>query len=344
MKQVYLDYNATTPLLSEVEAAMRPFWSEDFGNASSVHRMGQKARFAVDEAREIIAQAVHCRPGDLVFTSGGTEANNLAIQGLARNKGRSGKDHGVTSTIEHPSVLDVCRHLEREGLKLSQVNAESHGVVNAAKFLEVIHESTGWASLMLINNETGAFQPVERVGRILKEKSVLFHSDCVQALGKVSIHLKSLPVDTASFSAHKLGGPKGVGALYIREGLSLGAMFHGGHQEKNIRPGTENPALIAGFARAVEIATANLKANQNHMLRLKHKLHDGIKAAIPGLRMNGSLGDTIHNTLNMSFGTLDGTAVMMNLDQKGIYVSTGSACAAGSAACTVGGFVAIVRS
>ncbi len=329
--EAYLDYNATTPLDPLVAEEMRPFLSGEFGNASSFHKKGQAARNAVELARERIADFLEIEPGDLIFTSGGTEADNLALKGtLERQASTTNRRHLVVSTIEHQAVLHPAQTLEKNGFKVSYVPVTGDGLVDLDALKSVVTDETALVSIMHANNETGVIQPIEEIARIAHAKGALFHTDAVQSFGKIPINIEKTGIDLMTISAHKICGPKGAGALYIRKGLKIKAALHGGHQEKNIRPGTENVAAIAGFGRAAELAAKNQKEESAGVLRLRDKLFSGLKESISGIQLNGDLGKRVTNTLNISFEGLDGETLLMNLDLKNIYVSTGSACTAGS--------------
>ena len=326
--ETYLDYNATTPLDPKVFEEMKPFLEDQFGNASSFHKKGQTARNAVELAREKIAQILEVEPADVVFTSGGTEANNLAVMGtldwLAPQK-----KHLVISSIEHQSVLHQAQHLMMQGYEISMVPVDGGGVIDLDFIKRVVTHKTALVSIMHVNNEVGSIQPIEEVAKIAHECDVLFHTDAVQSFGKIALTAESGP-DLISISAHKICGPKGVGALFIRKGLKLKPILHGGHQEKNIRPGTENVAAIAGFGAASELAQSQRSEESKRVGDLRKRLEEGIFKKIPAVRLNQHANARVYNTLNVSFEGLDGETLLMNLDLKNIYVSTGSACTAGS--------------
>ncbi len=326
--EAYLDYNSTTPIDPRVLEAMRPYLSSEFGNASSFHRKGQAARHAIEAARERVAEVLEVEPGDIVFTSGGTEADNLAVRGalMARLTERR---HVVVSAIEHPAVLDAARHLSKRGCALSLIPAGEDGMARLDELEKVVTEETALVGVMHVNNETGVIQPVERAARIAHAKGALFHVDAVQSFGKIPVRPESLGADLLAVSAHKICGPKGAGALYIRKGVKIEALLHGGHQEKNVRPGTENVAAIVGFGKAVELFAEHDK-EAARVLKLRDKLESGLRQAVSGFCVNGDPSNRVYNTLNVSFSGLDGETLLMNFDLKGICVSTGSACTAGS--------------
>ena len=327
--EAYLDYNSTTPVDPKVFEAMKPYLTEGFGNASSIHKKGQAARHAVELARETIADFLQVEPGDIVFTSGGTEADNLAVRGsleCLKDKRR----HLVISSIEHPAVLGPAKILEEHGFSVTRVPVDSQGFLDCDALKKAITEKTALVSVMHVNNEVGTIQPIEEVARLAHEKGALFHTDAVQSFGKIPINLEKIPADMVSVSAHKICGPKGAGALYIRKGLKVKAVTHGGHQEKNIRPGTENVAAIVGFGKAVELAAQNHDAEPKRVLALRERLHLGLQKSLGEIYLNGDVERRIYNTLNLSFLGLDGETLLLNFDLKNIYTSTGSACTAGS--------------
>lgn len=327
--EAYLDYNATTPLDPLVRQAMEPFMSGAFGNPSSFHKKGQAGRHAIETAREQIADTLKVEPGDIVFTSGGTEADNLALKGTMEwlsDKRR----HLVVSAIEHQAILHPAEYLKKNGFEVSIVPVSREGIVDLNALRAAVTDKTALVSIMHVNNEVGTIQPIGEAASIAHAKGALFHTDAVQSFGKLPIDIEEGKVDMLSVSAHKICGPKGAGALFIRKGLKIKPTVHGGHQEKNIRPGTENVLAIAGFGRAVQLAAQNQNEESQRVLRLREKLFSGLQASVPGMHLNGDLKARIYNTLNISFDGLDGETLLMNLDLKNIYVSTGSACTAGS--------------
>jgi cysteine desulfurase len=327
--EVYLDYNSTAPLDPQVFEAMKPFLCSSFGNASSFHQKGQAARHAVEAARETIADFLEVEPGDLVFTSGGTESDNLAVRGAVMEHLLK-RRHLVVSSVEHQAVLHTARHLEKRGVQVSVAPVNEAGVVDIETLREVVSDRTAVLSLMHVNNETGVIQPVEEAAQIAHARGALFHVDAVQSFGKLPVHPETLGADLLTISAHKICGPKGIGALYIKKGVKLQALLHGGHQEKNIRPGTENVAAIVGFGKAVELLGKAGEAEKRRVQKLRDRLYEGLRASVAGIRLNGDTKHRVYNTLNLSFPGLDGETLLMNLDLKHIYVSTGSACTAGS--------------
>ena len=326
---IYLDYNATSPIDPEVFEAMKPYLTEHFANASSFHQRGQAARHAVENAREIVADELGVEPGDIIFTSGGTESDNLAVRGVVMAR-MTERKHLAVSTIEHQAVLHAAQHLEKRRIPVSYVPSGEDGVVKLDELEKVVSDQTALVSLMHVNNETGVIQPIEEASKIARGKGAFFHVDAVQSFGKLPIDPQKLGADLLSLSAHKICGPKGVGALYIRKGVKIEALLHGGHQEKNVRPGTENVAGIVGLGKAVELAAKKRNEESARVEKLRDQLQKGLTEKISGIQLNGDAKHRIYNTLNVSFDGLDGETLLMNLDLKGICVSTGSACTAGS--------------
>ena len=298
--QSYLDYNSTTPLDPEVLEAMTRFMRDEYGNPSSFHKKGQAARHAIEEARETIAESLGAEPGDVFFTSGGTESDNLAVKGVMEFF-RGTRDHLVVSAIEHQAVLHAAKELESRGVKVTYVAVDSKGLVDLEKLRTAVTDRTALVSLMHVNNEIGTIQPVREAARLAHEKGAYFHTDAVQSFGKIDIDAGEMGADFLSMSAHKICGPKGAGALYVKKGAKLKAQVHGGHQEKNIRPGTENVAAIVGFGKAVELALKYGADESKRVLGLREKLHRGLQKAIPGIKLNGHPTERIYNTLNLSF-------------------------------------------
>ncbi len=325
--EAYLDYNATTPLDPEVRKVMTEALS--LANASSFHQAGQKARHAVEEARESIAESLSCEPGDIIFTSGGTESDNLAVRGvlMARLLERR---HLAVSSIEHQAVLHTALHLQKRRCAVSFVPVGADGVVKMDALKSVVTDETALVSLMHANNETGVIQPIEEAAKIAHAKDALFHVDAVQSYGKLDIDPEALGIDLLSISAHKIYGPKGAGALYIRKGVKIEALLHGGHQEKNVRPGTENVAAIAGFGKAAALAQQYKAEESRRVGGLRDRFEMTLLEKISGTHVNGDKKKRLYNTSSLSFEGLDGETLLMSLDLKGICVSTGSACTAGS--------------
>lgn len=328
--RVYLDANATTRTHPEVIKAMQPFYDRNYGNASSLHAFGNEARKAVEWARGKIGELIQAdSSGKIIFTSGGTESDNLAIKGTAfalKNKG----DHIITSSIEHPAVLKTCEYLERQGFRVTYTGVDKYGIVNMKELKDKITDDTILISVMSANNETGAIMPVEEIGELAAGKGIVFHTDAVQSVGKMPFGVKNGKIGMVSISAHKFNGPKGVGALYIKKGISLVPAHHGGHHEYGLRAGTENVPGIAGFGKACEIAVKYGEKNWIKIQRLRDLLQKRIQEEIENISLNGHPEKRLPNTLNVSFRGVEGESVVLNLDIEGIAVSTGSACASGS--------------
>jgi len=328
-KRIYLDHAATTPALPEVVDAMLPFLREEFANPSSIHAAGRAARQAVNLARSQVAGALGCPPEQIVFTSGGTESNVLALLGAAFAREESGgKGHIVTSAIEHPAVLGACRFLESRGHRVTHVRPNAQVCIEADAIIEAFAADTFLVSLMLVNNEVGTIQPVAEVARAARERGILTHCDGVQAVGKMPVNVESLGVDLLSFTGHKFGGPKGTGALFVREGTELRPIAAGGKQERGLRGGTENVAGIAGFGKACELAARDLEGNIDKVTRLRHRLIKLLDTASPG-RLNGDPEQTVPHVANVCLVYVDALLLMLNLSQRGICISVGSACASG---------------
>lgn len=319
--KIYLDNAATTKTAPEVVEAMKPFFAETYGNASSIHAFGEAAKEALEIAREKIAKIINAEPDEIIFTSGGTEGDNLAIKGAARALKSKG-NHIITSAFEHHAVLHTCQALEKEGFSVTYVGVDKDGLVKLDDLKKAIKKETILITIMHANNEIGTIQQIDKIGKMCKEKNVLFHSDIVQSFTKVPIDVKKINIDLASISAHKFHGPKGIGALYIRKGAKLQPLFDGGAQEFGIRPGTENVAGAAGFAKAAELVA---KKDIEKMTKLRDRLISEL-LKIPGTRLNGSKENRLCNNANISFDYIEGEAMLLSLDDKGIAVSTGSAC------------------
>jgi cysteine desulfurase len=329
VRKVYLDHNATTPVHPKVIETMLPFMNERFGNPSSVHSFGQDTREAMEKAREAVAGAFGARKDEIVFTSGGTESDNLAISGVVGALCKKGK-HLITSTIEHHAVLATCEHLAGIGFEVTEVACDKYGVVDPEDVRRAIKSDTILITIMHANNEVGTIQSIEEIGEIASEHGIVFHSDAVQSFGKIDLNTNNVKVNLLSVSSHKLYGPKGVGALYVRRGTPLSPVVFGGHHEKKRRAGTENVPGIVGFARAVELALADIKSTNTSMLALRNRLEEGIMSTIPNVRLNGHPTKRLSSTLNVSFEFVEGESLVLSLDMEGIAVSSGSACTSGS--------------
>jgi cysteine desulfurase len=331
--RAYLDYNATTPVDPAVLEAMLPFLAENFGNASSIHSAGQRARAAVDRARDSVAALLGAKPSEIVFTSGGTESDNLAIFGVVSAvapKSAGGRKHVITTTIEHHAVLNSCQALEGQGNAVTYIPVDSTGVVDPDEIRRALRSETILISVMHANNELGTIQPVEEIGRIAAEADIYFHCDAVQSAGKLPLNVNELGVDLLSVSAHKIYGPKGVGALYVRGGTPLAPQFHGGHHERDRRPGTENVPGIVGFGKAADLAFANLAAEPRRIAALRDRLQTAILNSISSVRVNGDATRRVPNTTNLSFAAAGGEAMLIALDLAGVACSTGAACSSGA--------------
>ncbi len=325
MRWVYLDNNASTPVLPEVLEAMRPCFAEHFGNASSIHHHGQETRAAVERGRELVAGLVGGRASEIVFTSGGTEADNLAIFGLAHPG-----DHVITSTIEHHAVLNACKHLETDGCEVTYVPVDGRGLVDPADVRRAIRPNTTLITIMFANNETGVVQPVAEIGKIAAEADIYFHSDAVQAAGKIPINVDDIGCDLLTISGHKLHGPQGVGALYVRKGTQLEPMLYGGRHERSRRAGTENVPGIVGLGKAAELAISGFERGEDKtMASLRDRLEREL-LEIEGTGLNGEGAPRVPNTTNIYFDGIEGEALVIALDLKGLAVSTGAACSSGA--------------
>lgn len=328
MNRIYLDNAATTPIRSEVLDAMMPYLSNRFGNPSSLYSYGQEAKKAIEEARDKVANAIYANSDEIFFTSGGTESDNWALKGAAYAlKGKG--NHIITSSVEHHAILHTCQYLESQGFEITYLPVDEYGLVDPNELKKAIKDSTILVSIMYANNEIGTIEPIQELANVSHEKGVLFHTDAVQAVGNVPIDVKKLDVDMLSMSAHKIYGPKGVGALYIRKGLRIDTLLQGGAQERNRRAGTENVAGIVGFGTAIELITKNIDEHIKKLTVLRDKLIDGI-LKIPYTRLNGHPIKRLPGNVNVSFEFVDGESLILSLDMEGICVSSGSACTAGS--------------
>ena len=329
MRRVYLDYNATTPVAPEVLAAMLPYFSEEYGNASSIHTFGQRARGAVEEAREAVSELLGARPAEIMFSSGGTESNNHAIFGVV-GAAPGERKHVITSAIEHSAVLDPCTALEKRGVAVTVLPVDREGVVNPEDVRRAIRPETVLITIMLANNELGTIEPMEEIGKIAAEARVTLHTDAVQAAGKIPIDVKKLGVHLLSISAHKLYGPKGVGALYVRKGTRLEPLLYGGHSERDRRPGTEDVTSIAGMGKAAELVLTHMKEESRRIAGLRDRLENGLVERIPHARVNGARARRTPNTTNLTLPFIEGEAMVIALDLRGIACSTGAACSSGA--------------
>ncbi|UCE66989.1 MAG: cysteine desulfurase NifS [Candidatus Zixiibacteriota bacterium] len=329
MRTVYLDHNATTPVHPGVLDAMLPYFSQVFGNASSLHQSGREAKAALENARQSIAEVLGCRASEIIFTSGGTESDNFAIKGTAFANRKKGK-HIITSSIEHHAVEISCRFLEKEGFEVTFLPVDSCGFVDPDDLKKAIRPNTTLVTIMYANNETGVIQDIEALGSVTREAGVYFHTDAVQATGKIPYKIDDIGCDMLSISAHKLYGPKGVGLLYIKSGTNIIPWNEGGGHEKGMRAGTENVAGIIGLAEAIKIAHKDIAARTVKLNKITRKFYESIKARIPDIQFNGHYEKRVPNTINISFKAIEGEAIVLSLDMKGIMVSTGSACTSGA--------------
>lgn len=330
MRKVYLDNNATTRMREDVLEATLPYYKDIYGNASSVHEFGRVARRAIDEAREKVAGLLDAASAEeIIFTSGGTESDNFAIKGVAHALKAKG-NHIITSSIEHHAVLNTCKFLEKEGYKVTYLNVDKDGIIDSGELKRSITDKTIFITIMYANNEIGTIEPIEEIGKIAKEKGVYFHTDAVQAVGKIPFDVKSLNVDLASISGHKIYGPKGIGALYIKKLTKVTPQMQGGHHEMGKRAGTENVAGIVGLGKAAELAKKELVYESKKLQELRNYLYTGIISRIESVRLNGHPDKRLPNTLNVGFKYLEGESIILNLDMEGVAVATGSACTSGS--------------
>jgi cysteine desulfurase len=329
MRRIYLDSNATTPMRPEVSASMIPLFSGDFGNPSSIHWFGQQAKSLLDEARQQVARLINAESSEIVFVSGGTEADNLAIRGIAESQKSKGR-HIITSKIEHHAVLHTCKDLEKQGWEVTWLNVSPDGLIDPEDVRRAIRADTVLITIMHANNEIGSIQPIEEIGAIAAQADVYFHSDGVQSTGKIPVDVRKLQVDLYSMSAHKIHGPKGVGALYVRKGTTLKPLMTGGGHERNRRSGTENVAGIVGFGRAAQLAREGLESETEHMRQMRDRLESGLKARITSIHINAEKAPRLPNTSNIMVDFAEGEGLVISLDLKGVAVSTGSACSSGS--------------
>jgi cysteine desulfurase len=342
MSRIYLDYNATTPVEPQVLDAMLPYFSTDFANASSIHTQGQRARAAVETAREQVAALIGARPQEIVFTSGGTESDNHAIFGVVGSlvaqpilavrlsSSEPGLPHIITTTIEHEAVLNTCQASEKQGATVTYLPVDREGLVDPDAVRRAIRPQTALITIMQANNELGTIQPLEEIGRIAKEHKIYFHTDAVQSAGKIPINVTDLNVDLLSLSGHKIYAPKGVGALYVRSGTRLHQLLYGGHHQRGFRPGTENVAGIVGLGKAAELAQNSLAGDAKHVSALRDKLERGLLERIPQIRVNGAAAPRTPNTSNIMFTGVEGEALVIALDLKGLACSVGAACSSGA--------------
>lgn len=327
-RKVYLDHGATTPLRKEVLDEMMPYLTNSFGNPSSIHSFGREARVAVEKARQQVADAIGASPNEIIFTSGGTEADNMAIQGVARALSSRGK-HIITSAIEHHAVLDACQSLEKEGFSLTFLPVDKYGLVQLKDLEKAIRPETILVTIMFANNEIGTVQDVAAIGKICRSRGVYFHTDAVQAIGQLDVNVQEQNIDLLSMSAHKFYGPKGIGVLYKRQGVKLKPIIFGGGQERKFRPGTEYVAGIVGMGKAIELAVAEMETKTAKMRELRDYFVAGL-LEIGGVTLNGHPQQRLPNNVNVSIHNAEGEALLLNLDMEGVAASSGSACTSSS--------------
>ena len=325
MKPIYMDHSATTPVASEVLAAMLPYFSDKFGNASSLHGFGREAKEALEESRQKLARLLNADPEEIVFTSGGTESDNIALRGIAYRNRNSGR-HIITSNIEHPAILETCRSLEQEGFSVTYLPVNREGLVDLSELERTIRPYTILISIMHANNEIGTIQPLKEIGRVAAERDIYLHTDAVQTVGKIPVDVEAMGADLLSLSAHKLYGPKGVGALYIRRGTKIQSLDTGGGHEMGLRSGTENVPGIVGLARAADLAREEMAAEGQRLAELRDRLAALVLERVKEAWINGSMEKRLPGSLNFGFSYVEGESLLLYLDSKGVAVSTGSAC------------------
>ena len=331
MEKIYMDNNATTAVKPEVLEAMLPYFCDQFGNPSSVHWAGRMVGGAIEKAREQVAELLNCSAAEIIFLSCGSEGDNYAIKGTAdalKDKG----NHIITTSVEHPAVLETCEALEKDGFEVTYLGVDQDGMLNLAELEAAITDQTILISIMWANNETGNIFPIEEIGKIAKKHKVRFHTDAVQAAGKIPVDVRKANVDMAVISGHKIGAPKGIGAMYLRRGTRISRFMHGGHQERNRRAGTHNVPSIVGLGLACELAMQNMDKDYDYVRNLRDKLEKGILSSIPDVKLNGhpNADFRLPNTLNVSFNYIEGESLLLFFDMKGIAASSGSACTSGS--------------
>lgn len=328
-KYIYMDNAATTPVKEEVLEAMLPYFTEKYGNPSSVYSLGSESKVAVEKAREQVAKALGADKKEIFFTASGSESDNWAIKGIAYNRRNKG-NHIITSKIEHHAVLNTCKYLEKQGFEVTYLNVDSDGVVDLEELKNSIKDTTILITIMFANNEIGTIQPIKEIGQIAKENDIVFHTDAVQAVGSVEIDVKDLNVDLLSLSAHKFYGPKGIGVLYVRQGVRLDNLIHGGGQERSKRAGTENVASIVGLGKAIELATENLEEKNKKLSALRDSLIEKIESKIDYVKLNGHRTKRLPGNVNVSFQFIEGESLLLMLDMNKIAGSSGSACTSGA--------------
>lgn len=326
---MYFDNAATTRLDDEVLQEMLPYLKENYGNASSIYKLGRESRKAVEESRERISKVLNCKPNEIYFTAGGSESDNTAIKGIAKANKKKG-NHIITSKIEHPAVLETCKQLEKEGFEITYISVDENGIVDLEELKKSIKPTTILMTIMFANNEIGTIQPIEEIGKIAKESNIYFHTDAVQAVGNAKIDVQKLNIDSLSLSGHKIYGPKGIGALYVKTGVKFEKFIDGGHQERNKRAGTENVTGIVGIGKSIELAYENLNEHNKKIKELRDYYVEQVKEKIPYIKINGDMEKRLPGNCNISFRFIEGEGLLLNLDLKGICASSGSACTSGS--------------
>ena len=329
MSDNYFDNSATTKIDETVFATMLPYLKENYGNPSSIYKIGRENKKAIEESREKVAKALNCNPQEIYFTSCGSESDNTALKGIAKSYKSKG-NHIITSKIEHPAILETCRQLEHEGFEVSYINVDKNGVINLQELEAKIRPTTTLISIMSANNEIGTIEPIAKIGEIAKKNNIIFHTDSVQAIGSLNIDVQKMNIDSLSLSAHKFYGPKGIGALYVRKGINFTKFMNGGHQENNKRAGTENVAGIVGLGKAIELAYKSIIEHTSKIKALRDYYEDQIIKKIPNIKINGNIENRLPGNSNISFEGVRGESLLLNLDLKGIYASMGSACSSGA--------------
>lgn len=329
MRMIYADNSATTKVDEEVLKAMIPYFSEKYGNPSSIYTLGRQNKKAIEDAREKVANVLNAKSTEIYFTGSGSEADNTALKGVAYANRKKG-NHIITSKIEHPAILETCKFLENQGFEISYINVNENGIIKLDELVKAITDKTILISVMFANNEIGTIQPIKEIGEIAKRYNILFHTDAVQAVGNIKIDVKELNIDLLSMSGHKFHGPKGIGALYVKTGIKFDKFINGGHQERNKRAGTENVAGIVGMGKAIEIAYKDIDEHIEKLTDLREYYFDQVSKKIPYIKINGDRNRRLPGNTNISFEFIEGEGLLLNLDLKGIYASSGSACTSGS--------------
>lgn len=329
MNIIYLDNSATTPIKSEVLQEMMPYLTTEYGNASSLYSVGRSAKRAIEKARNRVAELLNCNHNEIYFTGGGSESDNIALKGFAYANKEKG-NHIITSKIEHPAILETCKTLERQGFEVSYINVNEDGIIDVEELRKSIKTNTILISVMTANNEVGTVQPIEEIAKIAHDNNIVFHTDAVQAIGNVQIDVEKMKIDMLSLSSHKINGPKGVGALYIKNGIEVEKFINGGHQEKDRRAGTENVAGIVGIGKAAEIARKNMETHIRNLSKIRDYYIKKVQKEIPNIRINGSMENRLPGNANISFKGINASELIFKLDERGICVSSGSACSSGN--------------